>query len=64
MMGDFRDTVMSYNLQENVWEQMPSLNHGRLDGASCEHDGYVYVFGGSVNHFNGFERIRVAGYDS
>ena len=55
MMGDRPKIVERYNLQENVWDLMPSLNYGGERSGSCEHGGYVYAF-----NRHRIERIRIA----
>ena len=61
-MGMYSHGVYRFNLQENVWDKMPSTNSGRLCPGCCEHDGHVFVFFGCNNHT--IERIKVSDLDS
>jgi len=57
-------SVEQYNVDMDVWFDLPSLNHGRYYHSSCVlADRWIYVFAGIANatkkYFNSIERLDV-----
>lgn len=62
---DSHKSVEQYNIDMDVWFDLPSLNNGRYYHSSCVlGDKWIYVFAGIANatkkYFNSIERIDMS----